>query len=310
MMTQHLKKTARNYTRLFHKKKIMTKEEQVNYKEILVKTFSQFIRICEENNLQYFCAGGTIIGAVRHKGLIPWDDDIDVFMPREDYERFKTVGNMYDGYKAIFPTNCNRVSVFGKFYDCNTTLWELEQIPFVYGIYVDIFPLDETNDNESGFLRKYKRLRKLQRLYQLAQYKPSISNFVSSIKSGDKKQIAKNFLSLLVPSILIKKYRDDIISFEKHISNAPVGTHYASYFGDYWNKEFLEREWFDDYVEVPFENINVRLCKGYKEYLTRIYGDYMQLPPKEKRVSHHYHDYLNMDKGMTLEEVKEEMKKK
>lgn len=280
------------------------------YKGILVKTLSVFIDVCKKHNLRYYCAGGTVIGAVRHKGFIPWDDDIDVFMPRDDYEKFSIFVKDIQGYKFLTIRNCQELVTFGKFYDINTTLWEYKQIPYVYGVYIDIFPLDETTDDENEFLKKYRKLRNKCRKYQLAQMHTSIYDLCSFFLDGNRNFLIKGILSLFIPSFMKQNFRNEIIRYEQFLSKGSKGSHYASYFGDYWQKELLPKNWFDGYVELPFENIKVRVCREYDKYLSFVYGDYMKMPPKEKQVSHHYHYYLNLDKGMSLKEAKKEIKKK
>ena len=94
-----------------------------------------------------------MLGAVRHNDIIPWDDDIDVFMPRKDYEKLINLENDIDkdGFGIISAKNSSSYATFSKIYSKNTTLWEIESIPFVYGVYVDIFPLDETGISKSEF---------------------------------------------------------------------------------------------------------------------------------------------------------------
>ena len=117
----------------------------------------------------------------------------------------------------------------------------------------------------------------------------------------------KEFASMAVPTFLADYFRKQIINFEKDASKTR-GDHLVSYYGDYWDREYFDKKWFESYIDMPFSDFSVKVPIGYHEYLTNVYGDYMQFPPVEKRVSHHYHYYLNMDKGMTIDEIKEELK--
>lgn len=283
--------------------------DERQYKEHLYRILKFFISICENHNLTYCCATGTMLGAVRHNDIIPWDDDVDVFMPRKDYEKFLTITEEIEskGFGVISAKNCDSFATFAKLYNKNTTLWEFEAIPFVYGVYIDIFPLDETSDNKKIFLKKYRYFRNLFRKYQLSQMKFSFKRLSGEIKEGNKKMAIKDFLSLLIPACMSGFYRRKIIQFEKEASKG-AGEHLVSYYGDYWGKEYFEKKWFKDYIEKPFSDFSVKIPKGYHEYLTNVYGDYMKFPPVEKRMSHHYHHYLNMDKGMKIEEIKQVMK--
>lgn len=289
------------------------KEQFINegrYKDHLYRILKFFISICEKHNLTYCCATGTMLGAVRHNDIIPWDDDVDVFMPRKDYEKFLTIADEIEskGFGVISAENCSSFATFAKLYNKNTTLWEIESIPFIYGVYIDIFPLDETSDNKEIFLKKYSYFRNLFRKYQLSQMRFSFKRLMGVIKDGDKKMALKVLLSLFIPACMSGHYRKKIIQFEKEASLG-AGSHLVSYYGDYWGKEYFDKQWFEEYVDMPFSDFTVKVPKGYHEYLTNVYGDYMKFPPVEKRASHHYHYYLNMDKGMGLVEVKEIMKK-
>ena len=165
--------------------------QAIAYKQHLLAMFRKFINLCDENNLQWCCAGGTLLGAVRHKGFIPWDDDIDVFMPRKDYNRLLELDKALwsDGYGVVSIHNHDKGATFAKFWDRNTTLWELDEIPFVYGTYIDVFPLDNTDLSKEQFLREYKKRRALILLYQLSQMRVSFSVFIRRIKQGDRKFI-------------------------------------------------------------------------------------------------------------------------
>ena len=289
------------------------KEQFINerqYKGHLYTILKFFISICEKYNLTYCCATGTMIGAVRHNDIIPWDDDVDVFMPRKDYERLLTIAEEIecDGFGLISARNCSSYATFAKLYDKRTTLWEMESIPFVYGVYIDIFPLDETSDKKEEFSKKYHYFRNLFRKYQISQIKFNFKRFVEEIKMGDKKMAAKEFLSIFIPSRLSSHYRKKIIEFEKEAASG-CGEHLVSYYGDYWDKEYFDKKWFSNYIDMPFSDFKVKVPQGYHDYLTNVYGDYMKFPPVEKRVSHHYHYYLNMDRGMSIDEVREELRK-
>ena len=130
----------------------------------------------------------------------------------------------------------------------------------------------------------------------------SLKRIIAYIKEKDKKMTIKELLSIIFPTWLADYYRKKIIKFEDDRSSEH-GEHLVSYYGDYWGKEYFEKKWFDSYVDMPFSDFTVKVPVGYHEYLTTVYGDYMQYPPVEKRISHHYHYYLNMDKHMEMAEI-------
>ena len=281
------------------------KNETDNYRKVLLGTFQAFINTCKEHNLQWYCAGGTVLGAVRHKGLIPWDDDVDVFMPRKDYERLILLNESIipNGFSVISAQNCSELVSYAKFYNMSTTLWEFKEIPLVYGVFIDIFPLDESCDTKEVFLKKYKKLRNALRLYELSQMRFSIGDVVSYYKGKDNNMFVKGILSFFIPRFMSGYFRRHMIEIENRFKGQEGG-HMVCPWGSYGPKEYQEKSWFDGYEEVEFENFIVRLPRGYDAFLKYVYGDYMKLPPIEKRISHHYHYFLDLDKGLTLSEVK------
>ena len=120
------------------------------FQEKLLQTFEAFSQFCKANNLTYYAAYGTCLGAVRHHGFIPWDDDIDVYMKREDYERLLSVRDQLNGTKWSVSDfrDGNYPYSFGKFYATDCSVWELRQFPFIIGPWIDIFPLDEWEENK------------------------------------------------------------------------------------------------------------------------------------------------------------------
>lgn len=287
----------------------LDKDTQIEYREKLLALFSSFIQFCDEYSLNYFCTGGTMLGAVRHHGFIPWDDDIDLFVMREDYN--KLIGLKSELAKRNIGLEGlqleNSFAVFLKIWDMNTTLWEIDEIPYVYGVYIDIFPLDYTDDTEEMFLKKYKKRRFLFNLYQLSQIKFTPKSLMSRIRQKDYKFVARDILSLFVPPFLKNTIRKRFL-LEDEKGQKEDGKYLASYYGDYWEREYLKREWFEDALIVDFESLKVKIPTGYDGYLSRIYHDYMQLPPKDKQVSHHYHYFLDLGRHYTLDQVKQMVK--
>lgn len=275
-----------------------------DYKNHLLKLFKAFIDVCEQYGLTYYCADGTLLGAVRHKGFIPWDDDIDLYMPRDDYNKLIALSGEIEktGYAVLSLKNSEYALPFAKFWDTNTTLWEIQEFPFVYGAYLDIFPLDTTTVSEEVFLQRYRRWKRLGRAFQLTNMKVTRDALASRFAEKDWKYIFKDLSALFTPSCLRKRIRKKLLKIEASWYERE-GDHLASFCGDYGTKEYLQRSWFDSYLKTDFEGLQVNIPVGYKEYLTRVYGDYMQLPPKEKQVTHHYHYFMDLDKHLTLEEV-------
>lgn len=283
----------------------LVEDEVKLYKERLIEVFKSFISFCAENNLKWCCCGGTMIGVVRHQDIIPWDDDIDIFMPREDYNRILSMSSELrkKGYDVVSIRNNECGPIPAKFYDCNTTLWEIKEIPFSYGVYIDLFPLDQTDDTQRTFKHDFRKFYIRETLYQLSLIKFSWDDFMTRVREGDRNFALKSILSIFVPGFLQKNIRKSILKLDDRL-NKGVGTHYGCYHGDYWEKDYYDKMWFDDMVVMPFHGFEVFMPKGYDNYLRRVYGNYMQLPPKEKQITHHYHYYMNLERHYTIEEIK------
>ena len=281
------------------------------YKSHLLKLFEKFVSFCEDYSINYFCTGGTMLGAVRHHGLIPWDDDIDLFMMREDYEKLISLkSELKQRNIGIEGIQCNdQFAVFLKIWDMNTTLWEFEEIPYVYGVFIDIFPLDYSDDTQAQFLKKYKKRRRLYLLYQLSQMNFSVKTIKNRLLQKDYKFVTKEIMSLMVPRIFRGAIRSMLLKEDRR-NQKPQGRFLASYYGDYWEREYLKKEWFDNFVLVDFETFKAKIPVGYDGYLSQIYHDYMKLPPKEKQITHHYHYFLDLNKHYDIEQVKLIIKKK
>lgn len=266
-------------------------------KTLLLEIIDDLDRVCREHGLQYFLIGGSMLGAVRHKGMIPWDDDIDVGMPREDYERFKTIAP--DSLKDKFRFVYNQIDkeyhyFFGKVYHQETTLVEFEDPFYLGGVYVDIFPLDGMPS--SGWLRNihFRRYKFWNRLSKIASV--SVAKETSGFKAIVKR-ILKRIFSL---SFCLR--RCDAVAAEYSFEKSS----YAANLGGAWGqREITRKENFADGVDAEFDGRLLRIPIGYVNILTEVYGDYMKLPPVEKRVSLHSHYYMNLERRVTKEDVDE-----
>lgn len=242
-------------------------------------------RICELKNISYFLIAGSLLGAVRHKGFIPWDDDIDIGMLRSDYERFlDACKTELDSEKYFIQTMQNDDGYghsFGKLRLKGTVFLEsmTESASEHHEIFLDIFPFDNVPEGKlarkihgkSIYIKKHllwskmgydtKPTGKSQKLLYGA------SGILSKLftKKGLKKSLEKS----------LKKYNS------KQTSCVVTNGSYR------YEKETLKREWTQDLVEHKFENTTFMGAKDYDGYLTHLYGDYMQLPPEDKRYDKH-----------------------
>lgn len=284
-----------------------TEKDRIRYKQMLLSAFCSFSNICEANHIQYFVAGGTLIGSIRHKGFIPWDDDIDVLMPREDYVRFaKICKEITDSeYELLDIDSPDYYLPFAKYSHKNSTLLEVENLPCEFGVYVDIFILDYTDLSEPQFAQKKRIYDYLSKLLVLSSISHNFSSGFLELISGNLKKAGWHLFQSLVlrPLRPIIKY-----SLKSFIPNQESGKAAVSYAGGYKNKEYCDSSYFQSSIKKEFENILINVPVGYHDYLTNIFGDYMKLPPVEKRQSHHSHYYYNLDRRVSIEEIKEIMR--
>ncbi len=237
--------------------------------------------ICEENQLNYYLCGGTLLGAIRHKGFIPWDDDIDIFMFREDYVKLLEILriNEHDLFEAIsFYDNDDYYFSFAKVIHKRTTLIEVDH-PKIdrLGVYIDIFPIDGLPKQENKSKRHFKKILFLRWLQYLS---------ISKKPSLDLKGTIKYPIWLLVKAIgtsKILKLIDKVAIKYSAIDSNSVACSVAGY----GIKEIMPKDVFDEKIKVKFEDYEFYAPAGYDVYLSNLYGDYMKLPPKEKRVTHH-----------------------
>ena len=248
-------------------------------------------RICEKHNIKYFMIAGTLLGAIRHKGFIPWDDDMDFGMLRADFEKFlKVCKTEIDENKFYLQTDEKDKYYtfnFAKLRLCGTQVLESfsSNVQTNQGIYIDIFPIDNVADNKLSASWQYKRFwfyRSL--LWVKCGYGSADTKKKFSYK------IAR-FVSKFFSIKYLKKRKLKIITKYKNRRTRRVVTSDGTYG---LQKETLQREWLDTLKEFDFEDRKYPGIADYDTYLTYFYGDYMQLPPEDKR---NHHGRLEVDFG-------------
>ena len=248
--------------------------------------------ICRQNNIRYYLIGGSALGAVRHKGFIPWDEDIDIGMFRKYYDQFLDIAGKFLGNEYFLQTNRTDPHYHGPYAKLranNTTFIENESkylgAKVHQGIFIDIFPLDNVPDNE--LLLKLQLM--LVRFLLSVAFARANNYPVNRYKRYIKKMYSIPFLKLMK-----KKTFDEIInrvaSFYKNKDTSRI----ANLFGRYREKEVVPKYYFGKAEYLEFEGYKFPVPEYYDEYLKKVYGDYMKLPPIEKRYIHNI-EYIDVE---------------
>lgn len=243
-------------------------------------------RICEANNIKYFIIAGTLLGAVRHGGFIPWDDDMDIGMLREDYERFLEVCRFDLGDKFFLQTtetdSCYGLN-FAKILLNDTILVErvTSKNSCRKGIYVDVFPFDNVPKDENVASAHSKKIYYLRRLLLAKQ------NY-NVCEKGNIVKKAVYFALKVISAFyshdgLCHRLNNEITRYNTENTEKIVNVGGA--YG--YKKETLLRKWTDNIVDLDFEGTKFSAPLDYKEYLEYFYGDYMTPPPEDKRYNRH-----------------------
>lgn len=251
---------------------------------ILFDMLREVARVCDENDIPYFLYRGTFLGAVRHKGFIPWDDDMDIAMLREDYEKFCRIAPEKLGKDYCFQnwhTDLGYAHPFGKVRKRNTVYIEAKCAPLAEnGFYIDIYPLDAAPEKEED--RKSLH-RKLLHLYRMKLMKCGYTPWREEDQIIWKKRIGYLLYQTAALFFSQKKLVD---TYEKLISR------YTD--GDIWYEQsalprnyYFKKQWCRELAEYPFGNAVFMGPKDYDAFLTSLYGNYMELPPEGQRENRH-----------------------
>ena len=252
-------------------------------KQVSLDILIDVASFCEKNGINYFLACGTLLGAVRHNGFIPWDDDIDIIMPRPDYDNFlKSFVSEIDEVKDFNSSNLC-IETFAKVSRKGTIMIDRELGRKLWGVNIDIFPLDGAPGK--GVEDHYSRMLKLY------SWVPRLCPFYKVVGAAKAKWFFKYIIKRLryphkgtcqdVKKELLSRLYDNSFDF------SPLA---GAYFGDDGIREFMPKEWFENYIELDFEGKKYSAISHYDDYLRQLFGDYMELPPENERHSHHRYD--------------------
>ena len=269
--------------------------------QVDINIVKEVVKICDEHNLKYYMLGGTMLGAIRHKGFIPWDDDIDLGMPRDDYEKFLEIAPnvLPENMKVVNYRNTPEYQYYiTRVLDTNTKVVE-ERIGNdnkYTNASIDIFPIDGTPNNKLARKIYFFRVLSHRALMSLC-YKDSIDR--KRKRSGIEKAFLWIMEHLPIEKMttpykqkckIDKLLRKQDVNKSKYIGNI---------MGAYRTREIVPKEFYGEGTMYPFEDIMLRGMDMYDEYLTYTYGNYMELPPEEGRKTHFKIIEIN---GMKVEE--------
>lgn len=260
--------------------KEMTMEQ---LKKVELDALLHFADFCDKHGLKYFLAYGTLIGAVRHKGFIPWDDDIDTQMPRPDYEKLIRIFNAENAdtpYRLIEPGSKQAKHTFVKIIDTRTVKTEpgYDYENGALGVDLDVFPIDGTPENDAAYAAWYQKLKTTYRRYR----------FMKMRFDGGLVWRLKLFLHKF-PGVFVGAdgyfKKAEKLHAEYPYEQSRYVASIAADCNGIGNRS--KKENFEGFTLVEFEGYTFKAPVGYDEVLSNLFGDYMQLPPEEKRVTHH-----------------------
>lgn len=243
-----------------------------------------FKRVCDNHNIKFYLAYGTCIGAIRHKGFIPWDDDIDVMMTVDEIEKFKKV--CHELKSDLFFQSHENEQEYGlliyRIRNSNTTLIESDHIDrdINHGVYIDIYPL--MNSAQGAVEKRLVRLSML--FYRLFIYN------APPVNKGKKVKFISTLILRVTPNFIKNRL---CVLLSKYLYSRKSCNKYSTLFTISRGSQDYPSEWFKEPTYLSFEGIRMPVPTFVHEYLSSIYGDYMTLPPEEKREMHH--DYVFAD---------------
>ena len=256
----------------------------VKLKQVQLQILDDFVRICEENGLRYCMCGGTCIGAVRHKGFIPWDDDIDVKMPRADFNRFVQITTNEDNtdfFLDYHTTNHLYTHNFAKY--CKKKTCFIEPNGLKQAIYIDVFAQDKVPGPDFTSRSPIPiMIHKLDALLTVRR---------EGLDGRDIKTKIIYYATRWISAKTLFKWEYKLMTrFENTDAN-----YYLNYGSRYsFVQETIPISEFEPYAQMEFEGKMYNVPRNWDLYLSNIYGDYMTLPPEEKRVTH-YPQYICFD---------------
>ncbi len=263
--------------------KILSLEQIHEEQTKMLKVFASF---CKEHDLKYFLAGGTLLGAIRHKGFIPWDDDIDILMPRPDYDKFRELTHNKPLTKNIIVLSLlDKDAIYPFCKVCNINYHVKEEMNEENDksyLWLDIFPIDGLSENEEINAKLFKKVHRLRHVLSLKTIDKTKMKEGSTTKL---KALIKPLYKLFVDMIPLKWINNRIEKISKTYDYEKSEYVGCLHWG-YGPQERMKKVDVEKVVEVDFEGFKAKAFSCWDEYLHNLFGDYMTLPPEEKRLVH------------------------
>lgn len=266
----------------------MDRDKNLNsIQEIERNILREFIRICEKHNLRYFLVEGSLLGAVRHKGMIPWDDDIDVALYREDYEKFMDVvrDELADGYDCkSWRWNNDYIECMTKIVDTRHTVRSnAKSQPFEENVWIDIFPIDGMPTGKLA--RKLRRFRLLRK--KLFVMWSDIDHYVTNRKRPKSEEFLIKLAKIFHLNTIINTGRA-LKALDRTMAQIPVSRdgYTVNFLSEYRFATECKTSIYGDGMSISFDGITAMIPELPDELLKQEYGDYMTLPPEENRYKH------------------------